>query len=330
MSGMRRREFITFLGGAVASWPLAARGQQPAMPVIGFLATYRLDQFGDRMLAAFRSLKETGFEERRNVAIEFRSAEGRYDRLPALAAEFVSRRVSVIAAAGGSPAAIAAKEATTSIPVIFQVGVDPLEIGLVASLNRPGGNVTGIANLSLEVGPKRLELMHELRPGAKVLALLSNPLNPAANTSVKDAHEAARTLGVTLQIVHASSDRDFEGAFASVAGLKAGGLVIGGDPFFNSRSVELATLALRYALPAIYQFPEFAAAGGLISYGSNITHTHRLTGIYTGRILKGDKPADLPVQQATKVELIVNLKTAKALGIEVPTSLLLRADEVIE
>src|SRR5262245_46608766 len=200
---MKRRSFIALLGGA-AAWPVAASAQQPAMPVIGFLATYKLDQFGKTMLAAFRDgLKETGFEEGRNVAIEFRSAEGRYDRLPALAAEFVSRRVSVIAAAGGSPAAIAAKEATTSIPVIFQVGVDPLEIGLVASLNRPGGNVTGIANLSLEVGPKRLELMHELRPGAKVLALLSNPLNPAANTSVKDAHEAARTLGVTLQIVHA-------------------------------------------------------------------------------------------------------------------------------
>jgi putative ABC transport system substrate-binding protein len=326
---MRRREFITLMGGA-AAWPLAASAQQPT-PTIGFLATYKLDRFGERMLAAFREgLRETGFEEGRNVAIEFRTSEDRYDRLPVLAAEFVSRRVSVIAAAGGSPAAIAAKEATTSIPVVFQVGVDPVEIGLVASLNRPGGNVTGIANLSLGVGPKRLELMHELRPNAKVIALLSNPINPAANTNVKDSHAAARTLGVTLQIVDASSDRDFEAAFASLAGLKAGGLVIAGDPFFNSRSVELATLAMRHGVPAIYQFPEFTAAGGLISYGSNIADTHRLTGIYTGRVLKGEKPADLPVQQATKVELIINLKTAKALGLSVPTALLVRADEVIE
>jgi putative ABC transport system substrate-binding protein len=326
---MKRREFIALVGGA-AAWPLAARGQQ-RLPVIGFLTSYSLDSSGKRLAAAFRDgLKEAGYEEERNVKIEYSSAEGDYDRLPALAADLVNRRVNVIAAVGGSPAALAAKWATTSIPVVFQVGVDPVELGIVSSLNRPGGNVTGIANLSQELGPKRLELLRELVPAANTVAVLINPSNPIANAQEKGMQAAARILGLDLHVLHASTDRELEPIFAGARPLRLSGLVIGGDPFFNSRSEQLATLASRYAVPTAYQNREFTTAGGLISYGSSLTKAHRQTGTYTGRVLKGDKPADLPVQQATNVELIINMKTAKTLGITVPLPLLGRADEVIE
>jgi putative tryptophan/tyrosine transport system substrate-binding protein len=327
---MRRRAFITLLGGA-ASWPLAARAQQPAMPVVGFLASYALDQSGERLARAFRDgLKEVGYEEERNVKIEYSSAEGNYNRLPGLAADLVNRRVSVIAAVGGSPAALAAKQATTSVPIVFQVGVDPVQLGIVASLSRPGGNVTGITNLSVELAPKRLELLHELVPAASTIAVLINPSSPVANIQSQEIQAAARAFGLQVHVLHASADRELEAAFAKLQSLGASGLVIGGDPFFNSRSEQLATLASRYAVPAAYQFPEFTTAGGLVSYGSSLVDSHRQTGAYTGRILKGEKPADLPVQQATKVELIINMKTANALGLSVPLPLLGRADEVIE
>jgi putative ABC transport system substrate-binding protein len=326
---MNRREFITLLGGAAAAWPLEARAQ--SAPVVGFLASYSLDRSGNRLAVAFREgLKEIGYEEGRNVRIEYASAEGDYSQLPALAADLVARRVSAIAAVGGSPAAFAAKQATTSIPVVFQVGVDPVQLGIVPSLNRPGGNVTGIANLSIELGPKRLELMHELVPAARTMAVLMNPLNPSAETVSRDIVAAARALGLQIQLLHARSAGEVEAAFADLSRLGAQALVIIGDPFFNSQSERLASLALRHSLPASYQFTEFASAGGLISYGSNLADAHRQAGNYTGRVLKGERPADLPVQQATKVELIINLKTAKALGLEIPPTLLARADEVIE
>ena len=328
---IRRREFITLLGGAAAAWPVVARAQQPAMPVVGSLISYSLDQSGLRLLSAFRDgLKEAGYEDGRNVAIEYRSAEGHYDRLPALARDLVSRRSTVIAAVGGSPAALAAKVATMSIPIVFQVGVDPVEAGLVESLSRPGGNLTGIANLAVEVGPKRLELLQQLVPTAIVIAVLINPTRSNVDTETRELQAAANQLRIKLHMLHASAAADFDTVFTHLVELHAGGLVISGDPFFNSRSEQLAALAIRHGVPAVYQFHEFAAAGGLVSYGSSITNTHRLAGIYTGRILKGEKPADLPVQQSTKVELIINLKTAKALGLEVPPTLLARADEVIE
>jgi putative ABC transport system substrate-binding protein len=328
---MRRREFISLLGGAAVAWPLTASAQQPATPVIGVLISYSLDRSGQRLLSAFREgLRESGYEDGRNVAIEYRSAEGQYDRLPALAADLVRRRSAVIAAVGGSPAALAAKLATTSLPIVFQVGVDPVEAGLVASLSRPGGNLTGVANLAVEVGPKRLELLRELVPTASDIAVLFNPTRSNAEAELRDLHGAANVIGIKLHALEARTDNEFETVFANVIQLRAGGLVISGDPFFNSRSEQLAALAMRHGIPAVYQFHEFAAAGGLISYGSSITNTHRLAGIYTGRILKGEKPADLPVQQSTKVELIINLKTAKAFGLDVPPTLLARADEVIE
>ena len=328
---MKRREFITILGGVAASWPLAASAQQPAMPVIGVLISYSLDRSGQRLLSAFREgLKESGYEEGRNVAIEYRSAEGQYGRLPALAGDLVRIRSAVIAAVGGSPAALAAKLATTSLPVVFQVGVDPVEAGLVASLSRPGGNLTGVANLAVRVGPKRLELLRELVPTARDIAVLLNPNRSNAEAELRDLHGAAHLLGIKLHVLEARTDNEFETVFANVVRLRAGGLVISGDPFFNSRSEQLAALAMRHRVPAVYQFHEFAAAGGLISYGSSITDTHRLAGVYAGRVLRGEKPADLPVQQSTKVELIINLKTAKALAVTVPPTLLARADEVIE
>jgi len=309
-------------------WPLAARAQQP-MPVIGFLGGATAKGWEPNVAAFLQGLGEAGYIEGRNVAIEYRWAEGQYDRLPAMAAELVQRQVAMIAAAT-TPAALAAKAATVTIPIVFTIQGDPVQVGLVASLSRPGGNLTGATQLNVEVGPKLLELLHELVPTATVIALLVNPTNPNAERLSKDLQVAARTLGLTLHVLHASAERDFDPAFARLGELHAGGLVIGGDVFFNNRSAQLAALALRHAVPTIYQPREFVLAGGLMTYGASIPNAYRQSGIYAGRILKGEMPAALAVQQATKVELILNLKTAKALGLTVPLPLLGRADEVIE
>jgi putative ABC transport system substrate-binding protein len=325
---MRRREFITLLGGA-AAWPLAARAQQSAMPVVGFLNSASPEGYGP-MVAAFRQgLAETRHVEGLNVAIEYRWAEGQFDRLPELVAALVRRQVASIAA-GGNAAVLAAKAATAAIPIVFTTAGDPVRLGLVASLNRPGSNVTGATSLNTEVGPKRLELLHELMPMATVIALLVNPTNPSAETYSTDLQAAARTLGLQLHVLRASTEREIDAAFASLVQLRAGGLVIGPDGFFLGWRRQLAALAVRHAVPAIFQGREFAASGGLMSYGGSITDMYRQIGVYTGRILKGEKPGDLPVQQATKFELFINLKTAKALGLSVPLSLLTRSDEVIE
>ena len=326
---MNRRAFITLLGGATLAWPLAARAQQPAMPVIGFLGSRAPGDDPDLLAAFRRGLRDSDYIEDRNLTIEYRFADNRYDRLPALAAELVRRQVAVIVANG--PAARAAKAATATIPIVFAAGFDPVEAGLVTSLGRPGGNLTGVTILDVELGPKRLELLHELIPSSTVIAALVNPSDPSrAEVTSRGLQAAAHTLGLKLHVLHASTDRDFEAVFTSLAGLGASGLVIGGEPFFNSRSGQLGALTLRHAVPAIYQLREFAAAGGLASYGANLSDAYRLTGIYTGRVLKGEKPADLAVQQSTKVELIINMKTAKAVGITVPLPLSGRADEVIE
>jgi putative tryptophan/tyrosine transport system substrate-binding protein len=327
---MKRRSFLTLLGGAAAAWPLAARAQQPAVPVIGFLNGASPDGYAPSVAAFRQGLKEAGYVDGQNATIEYRWAEGHYDRLPALAADLVQQKVTVIAATT-TPAALAAKAATSTVPIVFTTGGDPIKLGLVASLRRPGGNVTGSTQLSVEVGPKRLELARELFPGATTFALLVNPANPLATTVSKDLQAVADTLGVRLHVLHASTEADFEAAFATAAQLRVAALVISTpDPWFGSHAAQLGALALRNRVPAIYFQREFAAAGGLMSYGGYTTDTYRLGGVYTGRILKGEKPADLPVVQSTKVELILNLKTAKALGITVPLPLSGRADEIIE
>jgi ABC-type uncharacterized transport system substrate-binding protein len=324
-----RREFITLISGA-AMWPHAARAQQPAMPVIGFLGSASPEAYARRLRAFHQALKETGYVEGQNVEVEYRWAEGQNNRLPALAAELVHRQVTVIAAAGGT-SALAAKAATASIPTVFSVAVDPVNVGLVASLNRPGGNLTGVTSLNVEVGPKRLELLHEMLPTATSMALLVNPTSPSiAEPFSRALQEAARALGLQLHVLHASSEREIEAAFATLVTLRAGGLVIMPDQFFLARNEQLATLTARHAVPSVHFFREFAAAGGLMSYGSDEREYYRLVGIYVGRILKGEKPSDLPVQQVTKVELIINLKTARALGLNIPLPLVGRADEVIE
>ena len=327
---MRRREFITLLGSA-AAWPLAARAQQSAMPVIGFLGAELPDRWASRTRALHQGLGETGYVEGRNVAIEYRWAAGQNDRLPALAADLVRSRAKVIVTPGSTPATLAAKAATKTVPIVFYVGGDPVELGLVASLNRPGGNLTGVTTLTSEVGPKRLQLLYELVPTATIVALLVNPTNPdLAEPATKDLQAAARTLGVQLHVLHASVERDFDAVFSSLVQQRVSALVIVNDALFSTRVEQLAVLAIRHAVPAVYQFREFVAAGGLMSYGTGFIDAFRQVGVYTGRILGGEKPADLPVQQTTKAELIINLKTAKALGLTVPTALLVRADEVIE
>lgn len=326
---MRRRDFITLIGATAISWPLVARAQQPGMHVVGFLGT-RASGDDPQLLTALRlGLKEVGYVEGQNVAMEYRFAENQYDRLPTLAADLVRRGVAVIVANG--LAAQAAKEATATIPIAFVAGFDPVEVGLVASMSRPGGNVTGVTIFDVELGPKRLQLLHELVPTASVIAALVNPTDPArAETTSKELQAAAKTLGLQLHVLNASTDQDLDTVFKRLVELRAGGLVIGGEPFFNSRSEQLGALTIRHAVPAIYQFRAFAAAGGLVSYGGSLTDAYRLVGVYAGQILKGGKPADLPVQRATKVEMIINLKTAKMLGLTVPQSLLGRAEEVIE
>jgi putative ABC transport system substrate-binding protein len=325
---MKRRQFIAQLGGAATAWPFVVRAQPSAIPVVGFLNSATPTGYAP-MLAAFRlGLNDIGYVEGQNVAIAYRWAHNRNDQLPALAAELVRQQVAVIAANG--PAAFSAKAATTTIPIIFFGGYDPIRVGLVASLARPGGNVTGVTILNVEIVPKRLELARELLPTATVMALLVNPTNPNAEQLARDSQAAAIALGLTVHVVAASTERELDAAYVAARDRQARALVIGPDPFFNTRSEQLAALTVHHALPAIYQYREFAAAGGLMSYSGSITDLYRRVGTYTGRVLKGEKPADLPVQQTTKVELIINLKTAKTLGLTIPLALLGRADEVIE
>jgi putative tryptophan/tyrosine transport system substrate-binding protein len=327
---MRRREFISLLGSVAAVWPLMARAQQN-MPVIGFLGSSSPDLYAQPVRAFRQGLSETGYVEGRNVMIEFRWANGQNDRLPALAADLVRRQVSVIAAPGSTPAALAAKAATATIPIVFQVGIDPVAAGLVTSLARPGGNVTGVTNINTELASKRLELLRELVPKATTVALLVNPTSPEITEAVsRDLQPTAHTLGLQLHVLRASTDRDLDTVFATLAQLRVGALVIAPDAFFISRSEQLGALTARYAVPAITQFREFAAAGGLMSYGGSFSEPTRQVGIYTGRILKGEKPANLPVQQPMKVELVINLKAAKALGLDVSTQFQQRANEIIE
>jgi ABC-type uncharacterized transport system substrate-binding protein len=326
---MKRRAFLGLLGGAT-TWPLAARAQQSAMPVVGFINSASPKSYARPLAAFLKGLGETGYVDGRNVALEYRWAEDRIDRLAAMAADLVHRQVAVIAATS-TQAALAAKAATATTPIVFELAGDPVKHGLVNSLSRPGGNVTGVTQLNVEVAPKRLELLHELLPSATVVALLVNPANPTlADPAVRELQAAARTFGLQLHVLNAATEGEVDAAFAKLIQLRAAGLVIVSDPFFTGRSEQLAALAARHAVPTIYSWREFAAAGGLVSYGSDVTDAYRLAGVYTGRILKGAKPADLPIQQATKVELIINLKAAKALGINVPLPVIGRADEVIE
>jgi putative tryptophan/tyrosine transport system substrate-binding protein len=327
---MRRRDFIRLVGGAAVAWPLTTPAQ-PAMPVVGYLGNASSELSANAVRAFREGLSEIGYVEGRNVTIEYRWADGQNNRLPALAADLVRRQVSVIAAPGSTPAALAAKAATATIPVLFQIGSDPVAAGLVASLARPGGNVTGVTSMNTELGPKRLELLRELIPTANIIALLVNPTSPFITETIsRDLQSASHTLGLQLHILNASSEHDFDTVFAALVQLRADALVIAPDAMFINRREQLGALTLRHAVPAISQFREFAAAGGLMSYGGSFTEGARQVGVYTGRILRGEKPTDLPVQQSTKAELIINLKTAKALGLAVPRELLARADELIE
>jgi putative ABC transport system substrate-binding protein len=326
---MKRRTFIAALGGA-AAWPAALRAQHRVMPVIGYIGTGSRQSDAFRLPSFYQGLRDAGYVEGRNVLIEYRWAEGENDRLPALAADLVDRQVAVIAIPASTPGALAAKAATTTIPIVFYIGLDPVELGLVASLHRPGGNITGVTGWNVTVGPKRLELLHEVVPTATILALLVNPTSPdLANADSREQRAAASNLGIQLNVEHASADSDFDTIFPNLAQLR-GGLVVGTDSLFNTYKERLAALSVQHRVPTVHQYREFAIAGGLMSYGTETSELSREVGIYAGRILKGEKPADMPVQQATKVELIVNLKTAKALSIDVPPALLARADEVVE
>jgi putative ABC transport system substrate-binding protein len=327
---MRRRDFITLLGGAAAAWPLAARAQQAGTPVIGFLHGATPEAYASPMAAFRKSLGEAGYSEGQNVTIEFRWAEGRLERLPELAADLVRRQVSVIFAGGGAEPALAAKATTSKIPIVFANGVDPVEVGLVASLSRPGGNITGVSFLINTLGPKELEALHDLRPQATAIAALINPNLATTASQSKDVEVAARALGLEVRVLHANTEREIETVFESLSQVQAGGLVIGANAFFFSRRDQLVGLAARYSVPTVYPWREAVVAGGLMSYGANVAEAYRLAGNYAGRILKGEKPADLPVQQSTNTELVINLKTAKSLGLTFPITLLGRADEVIE
>jgi putative ABC transport system substrate-binding protein len=319
------------LGGTAAAWPLAAGAQQTATPVIGLLGSESPGRWASRMEAFHQGLNETGYVDGRNVAIEYRWAEGQNDRLPALAADLVRRRVTVIAAPGSTPATLAAKAATSTIPIVFWVGGDPIELGLVGSMNRPGGNLTGLTTLNHGLVTKRMELLHEVAPGTSSMAVLINPTSPTlSKITVEEAQTAARGLGLQLHILKASTERELEGVFDNLVQLRAGGLVLGTDAFFSGRLEQLAALSVRYGVPMVYQFREFAAAGGLMGYGGSLAEAFGGTGVYTGRILKGDRPADLPVQQVTRLELYINLQTAKALRLHLPLHLIGRADEVFE
>ena len=330
MPGMRRREFVSLLGGA-AAWPLAARAQQPGrIPVIGYLSSRSPDDT-THLLAGFRQgLADGGFIERQNVTIEYRWALGQYDQLPALATELTRLPVAVVVSTGGEPAALAAKAATSTIPIVFATGADPIRVGLVESYNRPGGNATGINFLTVDMEAKQLGLLHELMPQAKTVAFLYNPKFAAAEGVLYDVQEAARTLGLQINVLHASTDNEINAAFRTMVQQQTAALILAADPFFDTRRSQLVVLAAYNMLPAIYQFREYAAAGGLMSYGIDAVDAYRQVGIYAARILKGAKPVDLPVLQPTKFELVINLKTARSLGLEVPPSLLARADEVIE
>jgi len=327
---MKRREFITLLGGAVTAWPLGVGAQQAAMPVIGFLGGGSPDAFAHVVDAFRQGLYETGFAEGQNVTIEYRWAEGQYDRLPALVADLIRQKPAVIVATGGDVGVRAAKKAATAIPIVFTSGSDPVAAGFVSSLNRPGGNVTGVSLFVSVLEGKKLELLRELVPMAAVIGFLVNPNNPRADVDTADMQAAARALGKLLLILKADGEHDFDAVFTNLAQQRVDALVVHTEPFFLSRRDHLVELAARYSIPTIYGLREFAAAGGLISYGTNLSDSYRQVGIYTGKILKGEKPADLPVMQPTKFEFVINLKAAKALGLTVPTSLLVRADEVIE
>jgi len=327
---MERREFITLLGGAAASWPFAVRAQQSAMPVVGYLGVLSAGEVRDLHIAFHRGLKEAGYVEGQNVTIEYRWAEGHYDRLAALAAELVQRQVNVIVTAGGSASALAAKTATTTIPIVFSGGDDPIESGVIASLSRPGGNVTGATFFSTVLEAKRLELLHEVVPNVNVMAMLVNPSNGRLEAALRDAQEAAVRIGIRLIVLNASNESEIDTSFGTLNREGAGALLVASDAFFYSRRDQLVALAARHAVPAIYQIRDFTAAGGLMSYGTNVAETFHQVGIYAGRILKGEKPADLPVLQSTKFQLVINLKTAKALGLTISNAMQLLADEVIE
>jgi ABC-type uncharacterized transport system substrate-binding protein len=325
-----RRRFMAALGGAAVACPLAARAQRKENPLIGYLGAQSPAAFTSRVLAFRQGLGETGYTDGRNVRIEFRWAEGQHSRLNSLAEELVALQPAVIVAPGGIPAALAAKSATTTIPIVFEMGADPIATGLVNTLNRPGGNLTGVSSLNVEVTPKRLEILHEALPNATFVAVLLNPTSPTADSQLKSLEKAASALGIRFEILHASTQLQLEPAFTTLVQLQPAGLVVASDTFFATNSEQIAGLTVRHAVPAIHQSRDFAFAGGLMSYGGSFMESHRLAGVYTGRILKGEMPAELPVQQVTKVELLINLKAAKALGMSFPLSLLGRADQVIE
>jgi putative tryptophan/tyrosine transport system substrate-binding protein len=326
--GMKRRDFITLFGGAAATWPLAARAQQPPMPVIGFLHVGSPDALSHLVTAFRQGLKEVGYFEGQNVAIEFRWAEGHYERLPALAADLVRRQVAVIITGGGDAPAAIAKAATATIPIVFNVGSDPSKTGLVASLSRPGGNITGVNILTTELAAKRLGLLNDLVPTGSVIAYIVNPNFPATESNVKEVETAARAIGRQILLLKATNEKDIDAAFVAISKMRSKALLVGSDPFFTSRRDQFVALAARYAVPTIYEQREFAVAGGLMSYGTSLTDSYRQMGNYVGRILKGEKPADLPVVQSVKFELVINLKTAKALGLTLPSGLISIADEV--